>query len=159
MIERTFVFLTALLLSGTYSLSVSAGVDNPIPNGFARLHVVRAEEPLLYRQDALIALNGRPIGSLARGTSLTLDLAPGIWRLSARTRPSAEQAIVEIKLEANRISRIRVELDPSRFPPERNTTGLLDLVRNSLEAPIDDRLPLFMLRTLAPETPEGETDH
>lgn len=157
MIDRPFLLLSALLLGLPGQLVAEGqGPLYPIPDGMARLIVERSEEPLLYRQDALIALNGRPVGTLSRGAALQLELAPGAWRVSVRTRPTAEQSVLAVSLKANTESRVRVLLDPVRFPPDGNASGLANLARQSLDAPNDDRLPLFKLQQVVAETPEGD---
>lgn len=157
MIDRSFLLFAAWLLSLTGPVvAAGPGPLYPIPDGMARLTIERSEEPLVVRQDALIALNGRPIGTLSRGAKLELELAPGTWRVSVRTRPTAEQSVLAVSLKANTESRVRVLLDPIRFPPEGNASGLANLVRQSLDAPHDDRLPLFKLQQLVVETPEGD---
>lgn len=157
MIARTLFLFFVLSISLTgRALAGNNGVIYPIPEGMARLVVERPDELLLYRQDALILLNGRPVGNLARGARLQLDLAPGTWRLSAQARPTAEHSILPVTLKANAVSQVRVELDPVRFPPERGVSGLGNLMRQSLDAPNDDRLPLFKLREVVIEIPEGD---
>lgn len=157
MIDRPFLLLSAWLLSLPGQVAAdSQGLIYPIPDGMARLIIERSEEPLLYRQEALISLNGRPVGALSRGAKLELELAPGTWRVSVRARPTAEQSVLTVNLETKTESRVRVLLDPVRFPPEGNMSGLANLVRQSLDAPHDDRLPLFKLQQLVVETPEGD---
>jgi hypothetical protein len=157
MIDRSFLLLSAWLLSlSGQAVGDGQGPIYPIPDGMARLTIERSEEPLLFRQDALIALNGRPVGTLSRGAKLQMDLAPGTWRVSVRARPTAEQSVLAVSLKANTESRVRVLLDPIRFPPEGNASGLANLVRQSLDAPHDDRLPLFKLEQIVVETPEGD---
>lgn len=154
MIDRTFVLLVALLVSpANPAWAQGAGAIEAIPRGMARLIVERADELILNRQEAVIALNGRPIGSLAAGGRLQINLAPGAWRVSARHRPGAEPAVLPVALKAGSESRLRVELDPVRFPPERSALGLGNLVRQSLDAPNDDRIALFRLRQVVAESP------
>lgn len=154
MIERTFVVLAALLLAPPNpAWAQGAGAIEVIPHGMARLIVERADELILNRQEAVIALNGRPIGSLAAGGRLQINLAPGAWRLSVRHRPSAEPTVLPVALKAGSESRVRVELDPVRFPPEKNALGIGNLLRQSIDAPNDDRLPLFRLRQVVAESP------
>ena len=157
MINQTFRLL-ALLLAVTCQPAIAdaTGVIYPIPEGMARLVIERTEAPLLYRQDAIIALNGRQLGALARGASLQLDLAPGIWRVSASARPGAEHTLLAVILKENSETRVHVELDPARFSTGGGFAGLSNLLRQSLDAPNDDRLPLFRLRQIVAETPEGE---
>lgn len=157
MIDRPFLLFAIWLLGLSGQVAAAGpGPIYPIPDSMARLTIERSEEPLLYRQDALIALNGRPVGALSRGAKLELELAPGTWRVSVRARPTAEQSVLAVSLKANTESRVRVLLDPVRFPPDGNASGLANLVRQSLDAPHDDRLPLFKLQQLVVETPEGD---
>jgi hypothetical protein len=99
---------------------------------------------------------GRPAGQLSRGARLQVDLAPGAWRVSARTRPTAEQSILTVTLKRNETTHVRVELDPVRFPPKGGIDGLGNLLRESLDAPNDDRQALFRLREMVLEVPEGD---
>lgn len=157
MINQPFRLLAFLLTVFCGQAAADAnGIFFPIPAGMARLIIERADEALIVRQDALIALNGRPIGNLTRGGALRLDLAPGTWRVSASARPSAEHSILSVTLDAKHETRVRVELDPARFPAGGGIAGLSNLTRQSLDAPNDDRLPLFRLRQIIVETPEGD---
>ena len=154
MIDRYFFCFVALLFSTSgYALAEEKGQNYPIAAGAGRLIVERTEEHLLYRQNALISLNGRTVGSLSRGQKLQLDLAPGTWRLSAQTRPSAEHVVLAVTIKENTASHVHVELDPARFPQQG---GWGNLITQSLDAPNDDRQPLFRLRQVIVETPEGE---
>ena len=157
MINQTFRQFALLLALGCQTaIADSSGLIYPIPEGLARLIIERADEPLLYRQDAMISLNGRQMGALARGSSLQMDLAPGIWRVSASARVGAEHTLLAVKLKENSELRVLVELDPTRFSRGGGIAGLSNLLRQSMNAPNDDRLPLFRLRQIVTEIPEGE---
>lgn len=73
-----------------------------------------------------------------------------------RAQRTAEQSVLAVSLRANTESHVRVVLDSVRFPPEDNASGLGNLARQSLDAPNDDRLPLFQLQLLIAEAPEGD---
>ena len=156
MIDRPFFLIASFIACLSHrAIAADSSGTYPIPVGMTRLTVERSDEPLLYRQDTLIALNGRPTGTLARGAKIQIDLPPGTWRISAKTHPTAEQSMITLTLHANTESRVRVELDPVRFPPQGNAFELGNLLRQSLDAPSDDRQALFRLRQIAPEIPEG----
>ena len=156
MIKMIFQFLAFITFLIPNALLADATLSYPVPDGMARLIVERGEDPLLFGENVLVALNGRGVGTLAKGAKLSLDLAPGIWRVSARTRPAATPSLISVTLKANIESRIRIELDPVRFPSGQGVTGLGKLIVQSMDAPNDDRTPLFLLREVVIEVPEGD---
>lgn len=157
MIERAFFYSSALLFFLSGQVFAEAGkVTQPITQGMAKLVVERSNQSILSLQEALISLNGRPAGTLAGGGKLQVDLPAGTWRLSVQARPTAEHAVLVVNLGAGKESVVRVELDPVRFPPQGNASGLGYLIRQSLDAPHDDRQPLFRLRQIVSDATEGE---
>jgi len=157
MIARYFR-LTAALLAIAASTALAAGDDRiyPIPEGMARLTIVRSDDVMLNLQEAVIALNGRAVGSLTVGASLRFDLPPGIWRVAVSTRPTAEQVVLPVTLTPAVETRVHVELDPARFPAGSGVAGLPNFIRQSIDGPGDDRQALFRLREVVREIPEGD---
>lgn len=156
MIDRAFPLFFAIALNlSSAAFGSDKGVVSSARDAEAILIVERTDSTLPIGQMALIALNGRPVGQLQSGEHLTLKVAPGKWRLTVQNRPTAEHSLLAIELSAGKEKWIRVELDPIRFPPERNGLGVINSLRQSIDAPNDDRRPLFILREVAQELPKS----
>jgi hypothetical protein len=153
MIDRSFLFLAGLLFCVFGALRDNAyAQDYPIPAGLTRLTIERADDSLAHIQ-SLISLNGRRIGNLPTGGRLSTDLQPGLWRVSVRTRPSAEPSVLAVTLLGDTTTRIEVSVDSTRLPQQSGFWALGALLRESLSGPNDDRSPLFVLREVRTESP------
>lgn len=117
----------------------------------ARLRVVRSDETLALPQRAQIRIGGRPAAELGAGEEHVVDLPAGPVVVTAATRPGATAATLSLTLVAGRSYRVRIVLEPDRFPPYDGPLSPLRFVRESIAAPHDDRRPMFRLQAV-PET-------
>lgn len=150
---RLLVALAALALAGCAGTprdgGSAVGYAPPLADGMARLRIVRSDETIAWPAKALIRVAGRPVAELGAGDEHLIDLRAGRVVITAAHGPGATASALSLDLVAGRGHRVLVGLDPVRFPAYDGPLRPLQFLRESLDAPHDDRRPLFRLGIVA----------
>lgn len=132
----------------------AVGYTPPLAEGMARLRLARSDEVTLLPQKAQLRVDGRLVAELGASEQHVLDLPAGRHVVAVSQRAAAASDVLPLDAAAGRAYRILVVLDPARFPPYDGPLRPLQFVRESLDAPNDDRRPMFRLRRIGePERP------
>ena len=118
----------------------------PIASGFSRVTIERSEEFIAARPVARIKINGTLRAELGRGESYSTDLPVGRYVISVESRPGSPGVSLEQSLAAGMEHRVRVSLDPVRFPAYDDAWRPLKFFRESFSSG-DSLRPLFAIQS------------
>lgn len=125
----------------------------------ARLRIVRSDEALAVPRGAQIRVAGKYVAELDAGGEVVVVLPAGPVTVTATHRMAAPALPLNLGLAAGRSYRVLVTLDPERFPPYDGPLRPLKFLRESLDAPNDDRRSMFRLQQVTePERPRARLD-
>ena len=129
-------------------ISGASGYAPPLAEGSTRLRIVRSDEALAVPRAAQIRVAGKFVTELDAGGEHLLDLPAGPVTVTATHRMAAAAAPLRLDLAAGGSYRVLVTLDPERFPPYDGPLRQLKFLRESLDAPNDDRRSMFRLQQI-----------
>lgn len=132
----------------------SAIISRAVPDGYARLYVLRDKQTVYSFMPVRVSVDGRTIGTLGSGTYLATDVPAGKYTLTVAVLLS--RAITGLDLAPGESLYVDVAMKPSglpplrgavRVPPERTVAAESGVFSISF---LDERAATTVLATLSP---------
>jgi hypothetical protein len=128
MVTRRILAVCALALAGGLggcdtAPQPPAAVLSPVPAGMARFYVLR--EPTIYDSPTwtAVSLNGEVAGSSAPGTVFYRDVAPGTYRVEARSDKLYPDQVKTVVVKPGSATFVRVDNLPNWGQSPRQWQG------------------------------------